>query len=313
MLTASSLLIGLMIAAVLGGASTAWLWFVQRKRTESAAGLKLLSAMRWREFSRLVTEALRGRGFEEEAVEDAAERGQQSDLRLQREGRTWMLTCKQGGNHKITPATVAEMLDTVRFHGAAGGLIATTGTIEPAARKAAGGNIQLIDGASLWPLVKPQLANSVRDELYQQSRAGALRTSVLACVAALVVGFGLAWALPGADDNSDATSVATPARPARKASPGTSEPAVALAPAPVSEDEQRNEVIRVAATLPGVERALWTTRSTLMVYLIDETADPVDDICTVLERYENLRTSRLHLQPPAGSTRPARFLQCRTN
>lgn len=313
MLTASSLLIGLMIAAVLGGASTAWLWLVQRRQAESAAGLKLLSAMRWREFSRLVTEALRGRGFEEETVEDAAERGQQSDLRLQREGRTWMLACKQGSSHKITPAAVAEMLDTVRFHGATGGLIATTGTIEPAARKAAGGNIELIDGATLWPLVEPQLAHSVRDELHQQSRSAALRGSVLACVAALALGLGVAWALPETDSSNDAAPPAAQSKRGTKTPAPASEPAVELAPAPVSEDEQRNEVIRVAATLPGVERALWTTRSTLMVYLVDETADPVDDICMVLERYDNLRTSRLHLQPPTGSTRPARFLQCRTN
>ncbi|HEY0660651.1 MAG TPA: restriction endonuclease [Lysobacter sp.] len=300
-----------MIAAVLGGAATAWLWLVQRRQVESAAGLKLLSAMRWREFSKLVTSALRARGFEEEALEDAAERGQQSDLRLQREGRIWLLACKQGGNHKVTPATVAEMIDTIRFHGAAGGLIATTGTVEATARKTAAGNIQLIDGAALWPLVQPQLAHSVRDELYHQSRSAALRTIVLAWIAALVVGLGVAWVLPESDSVDEVAPAAAPAAPANSA-PGPSEPAATLAPAPVSEDEQRNEVIRVVATLPGVERVLWPTRSTLMVYLVDETADPVDRICAVLEGFDNLRTSRVHLQPPPGSTRPARFLQCRT-
>jgi restriction system protein len=311
MLTASSLLIALMIAAVLGGAATAWLWLVRRPQAESTAGLKLLSAMRWREFSKLVTSALHTRGFEEETIEDAAERGQQSDLRLQREGRIWLLACKQGGNHKVTPATVAEMTDTIRFHGAAGGLIATTGTVEAAARKAAASNIQLIDGAALWPLVQPQLAHSVRDELYHQARSAALRTSVLAWVAALVVGLGVAWVLPEGESADEVAPVATPQGSATR-TPGPSEPAVTLAPAPASEDEQRNEVIRVVATLPGIERALWSTRSTLMVYLVDETADPVDRICAVLERFDNLRTSRVHLQPPAGSTRPARFLQCRT-
>ena len=72
---------------------------------------------------------------------------------------------------------------------------------------------------------------------------------------------------------------------------------------------QLSNIIR---TLPGVEKSLWTTRSTLMVYLADENANPVDGICQVMKKYEGLRTSRVHLQPPAGAKRPARFLQCAT-
>ena len=85
-----------------------------------------------------------------------------------------------------------------------------------------------------------------------------------------------------------------------------------IAAAPVSDHEQRDEVIRMVSTLPGVERAMWSTRSTLLVYLADETADPVRSVCDVVKNFDALRTSRLHLQPPTGSTRPARFLQCAT-
>jgi len=310
MLTASSLLIALLIAVVLGGTAIAWLWLVRRRQAETAAGLKLLSAMRWREFSRLVIGALRVRGFEDEAVEDAAERGQQSDLHLKREGRTWLLTCKQGSNYRVTPAVVAEMTDAIRFHGAAGGLIATTGTVEASVRKAANGNIELIDGATLWPIVQPQLAPGVRDELFNQSHAATVRGSLIAGVAALLVGFGIAWLLPANDGDDAVPPMAS--RAGAVDTPATSAPTVPLSPPPVSEDEQRNEVIRLVSTLPGIERTLWTTRSTLMVYMADDTIDPVKRICAVLDRYDNLRTSRLHLQPPTGSTKPARFLQCRT-
>jgi hypothetical protein len=87
------------------------------------------------------------------------------------------------------------------------------------------------------------------------------------------------------------------------------------APAPADpnrEEFERNEVIRGVSAVPGIDKAMWSTRSTLMVYLREDAGDPVKDICAVLERYENLRMSRLHLQPPAGSDRRVRFLQCRT-
>ena len=88
---------------MLAAPRTAWLWLVQRQRAERDAGIKLLSAMRWREFSRLVVDGLRSRGFEPETAEDAAERGQDSVLHLKRDGHEWLLACKQGTNYRITP------------------------------------------------------------------------------------------------------------------------------------------------------------------------------------------------------------------
>ena len=85
-MTVSSLLLALVLVAAVGGAATLWLWFVQRPRFEREEGLKLLAAMRWREFSRLVVDGLRSRGFEPETVEDAAERGQDSVIHLRRDG-----------------------------------------------------------------------------------------------------------------------------------------------------------------------------------------------------------------------------------
>ena len=63
--------------------------------------------------------------------------------------------------------------------------------------------------------------------------------------------------------------------------------------------------------LPGIDRALWQTQSTLLVYLLDGTFDPLPELCPELERYEELAATRLQLQPPAGSPRPVRFVQCR--
>jgi hypothetical protein len=66
------------------------------------------------------------------------------------------------------------------------------------------------------------------------------------------------------------------------------------------------------ARLPGVARALWSTKSTLLVEVDETSSERLADVCSVLERYENLRTARVQLQPPVGSEQRVRFRQCRT-
>lgn len=307
-----TLLLALGLAVLVGGAATAWLWGVQRSRIERTQGLSLLSAMRWREFSRIVVDGLQARGFTPETAEDAAERGQDSVIHLRREGREWLLACKQGTNYRVTPVVIGDITDAVRFHGAVGGVVATPGTADNEARRLASGRVELIEGEELWSLVRSQLAPSVREELATQSRSTVLRQAAIAWVGALVLGLAVAMLFPRSPDNSKAVAASAVSPSARPGAPAaTNGPPLAVA-APASEEERRNEVARMVGTLPGVERSMWTTRSTLMVYLLNENADPFEEICGVIDKYEELRTSRLHLQPPTGSTRPARFLQCRT-
>lgn len=313
-MTVASILLALATTVVVGGAATAWLWLVQRPQVERMEGLKLLAAMRWREFSRLVIDGLRSRGFEPEAAEETAERGQDSVIHLKRDTKDWLLACKQGLNYRITPTVVGDMTDAVRFHGAAGGVVATPGVTDAAARKLASGRIDLFDGESLWPLVHPQLAHSVQEELAGKSRQAVTRQTTIAWVGALTLGLVVAFLTPKGETSPE-VAVAAPSTSPAPTAPPLSAPvpeAHAVAAAPVSDDERRDDIIRLVTTLPGVERAMWSTKSTLLVYLADETSNPVNGICDVMTRYDSLRTSRLHLQPPASSTRPARFLQCTT-
>jgi len=131
------------------------------------------------------------------------------------------------------------------------------------------------------------------------------------------------FVLTGNDAPAPAASAAVvPARKPGKAAatPATAAPAtpvggVAASPAPddpAQLEQRRQEVTRAISTLPHVDRALWSTQSTLLVYLLDQDADPISEICPLLEHYEELRASRIQLQPPPGSTRPVRFLQCRS-
>lgn len=314
-MTASTFLLAFALTASIGGVATAWLWLIQRPRAEREEGLKLLAAMRWREFSKLVVDGLANRGYQPETAEDAVERGQDSVIHLKREGREWLLACKQGLNYRITSAIVGDMTDAVRFHGATGAVVATPGAVDSDARKLAAGRVDLIDGEALWPIVQQQLSPGVREELAGKSRQATTRQIGIAWAAAVTIGLVTAVVMPRQEPAAESPQTAAPTSAtqptAAQVGAKKSDP-VSVSAAPVSENEQRDEVIRMVSTLPGVERAMWSTKSTLLVYLADENADPFRRVCDVLKKYDSLRTSRLHLQPPTGSMRPARFLQCTT-
>jgi len=310
MLTASFVTIALVVALVVGGALTAWLWTAYCKRLAAAGGLRALAAMRWREFSRFVIEALQAQGFEASRIEPDAQRGQQADLLLNRDGQTWLLSCKQGVNYRITAGMVDEIARAVRGSNAKGGILATLGRVEPEARKHNQG-IELLDGATLWPLIDPLLPPSLHRDLVAQARAQTLRITVLAWIGALVLGVAVAMLVPDTAGQAPAsapaaTRVVTPAPAATIATEPTSDTAL-------DENEQRVRIERDTSVLPGIEHASWATRSTLLVQLLpDATEAQIDAVCAVLERSEALRASRVQLQPAAGSDKPVRFMQCRT-
>lgn len=310
MLTVSFVTIALVVALVVGGALTAWLWTAYCKRLVAAGGLRALAAMRWREFSRFVIEALQAQGFEASRIEPDAQRGQQADLLLNRDGQTWLLSCKQGVNYRITAGMVDEIARAVRGSNARGGILATLGRVEPEARKHNQG-IELLDGATLWPLIDPLLPPSLHRDLVARARAKTLRITVLAWVGALVLGVGVAMLVPDTTEQTpDPAPAATPVVTPAPAATTVAEPAPETA---LDEDEQRVRIERDTSILPGIEHASWATRSTLLVQLLpDATEAQIDAICTVLERSEALRASRVQLQPAAGSDKPVRFMQCRT-
>jgi len=310
----STLLIALLVTVACGTAVTAYVWKVLRYRLETAAGMRIVAAMRWREFSQLVVDSLRERGFEAETEKDTADRGQQTDLVLHRDGKPWLLTCKQGEHYRITPAVLAEFSKAVRLNGASGGLMVTPGSVTADARRQAGA-IELVDGVALWPMLQPLLPASVRNSVAAESHALCVRYVLLGWLAALVLGVGLARMMPTSfgqqGPQGPQGQVATDVRPTTS-DVTTDSAAAALATAPLTDEEQREQVRREVSDLPGIDRALWSSRSTLIIYLAeDSAADHLRSICTVMERHDDLRASRLQLQPPPDSQRAVRFLQCR--
>lgn len=319
--TVSFVVTALVIALVLGAAASAWLWRVQCRHWVVEAGLKALAAMRWREFSRFVIEALQAQGFEASRLEPAADRGQKADLLLNRDDQTWLLTCKQGVDYRINRGMVDELRQAVRASGASGGILTTLGRIEPEARREAGG-IELLDGAMLWTLIDPLLPPSLHKDLVARAHRRTWRALALAWVAALVLGVALALVLApdAASEVAPPASVGVPVQPASQAGPGpdatpaspSAAPASTEQVAEASEDEQRARIEREVTALPGVIEAGWATRSTLVVQLMpDATEAHVDGICAVLEQSQALGASRVQLQPAPSTGQPVRFMQCR--
>lgn len=312
-------LIATVVVVLSGALATAYLWLVRQRQAETAAGIDALAGMRWREFSRLVIEALHARGFVAESVEQTLEHGPQAEIRLMREGRTWLLACKQAGaRSRLGAASVRELADAVRFNGAAGGILATPARIDAEARKA-GGELELYDGTALWALVSQMLPSSLREDLTASARKRSIREIVIAWLGAIVLGVAVGFlpaVMQGAPDTAQVTAAPLAQRPS--AAPGTpaaqaNEPALtAAAPAdPNREQFERGEVIHAISALPWVERVLWSTSSTLFIQQREDVQElHVQEVCAVLNRYESLRASRLQLQPPAESQRTVRFLQC---
>ena len=331
MFSLSSLLLGLLIMLVLGVCGTFYFRNVRRPKDEAAAGIRALSAMRWREFSHFVLDAMRHRGYDVLTPADEAERGQQTEFLLAKDGQRWLLGCKHGSAYHLAAHAVAEFAGSIRFQGARGGILVTPGTIAPDARTPAGtASIELVDGEKLWPEIAPLLPPSLLEDVRQQADERVRRQVSLTWLGSVVGGFALGLLLGGLlpespeETKKDSTplsvAAATPSPPAVVAAP--SQPALdAAAPVaettiaaatPADEDVQRLQVTQRVARLPGVSRTLWSTKSTLLVEVDETSSERLADICSVLERYENLRTARVQLQPPAGSDQRVRFRQCRT-
>jgi hypothetical protein len=316
-----SLLVAIVALALIGGGATFYLRTVRLPREETEAGIAALAGMRWRDFIHLVLDALHRRGYER--VFDSEATSDESDYMLERNGQRWLLSSKHGASYVLGSTAIAEFANNIRMRGAHGGLLVTPGQFAPeAAALAAAQRIELLDGARLWPELRPLLPEEQRAAVSQPALANMKRHFALAWVGALVVAVAL-FALSGNDAPTEAVAAGAPASKSAKAAqaPTASAPAVPadagvpVSPAPTDPGQlaqRRQEVTRAISTLPHVDRALWSTQSTLLVYLLDQNADPIPEICPLLEHYEELRASRIQLQPPPGSTRPVRFLQCRS-
>lgn len=331
----SPILIALAVFLVLGLAATAWLRRAPSTNaaTQAAArGAGQLGALRWRDFTRLVLQAMHGRGYRT-VVEDGTPADgiptDGGDIVLERNRERTLLSVKYGSASVVGAQALLGLGGAATLRGTQRVIVVTPGRFdEEATRLARQQEIELIDGEDLWPEVRPYVARPATD-------AGAASAPVERPASASPKALGIAWAGAAAiaavtwmivqglqpatpEASVAATATMAPASVAAQDAASAPAPAAAIEDAnvvptdPAALERRRKETANAISTLFGVDRAFWSTQSTLLVYLSTDVADPSSELCPLLERYPELAASRVQMQPPQGSTKPVRFKQCRS-
>lgn len=310
----SPFVIGLLCALIVGVGATLYFWGVRRRHDESAAGVLTLSAMRWREFAGLVADMLLRRGYSASEQHPLGS-SDQSDIVLQRDGVLCVVSCKHGSAYRLGGNAVAELANSVRLNGAGEGIMVTPGTFAPEAlQQARQQRIELIDGHKLWPEIAPLVPEPLRKQVEAAAAARAKRSIGFVWLAAVAFGAAATLLSGRSDEETLMAPSATTAAPTGPAAAKKTDPASAATPEAAPTEQQavqrRRDAASAIAALPNVERAVWSTQSTLSLDVSNDRADLWDSICGIIDRYEELRSTRVQINPPPGSDAPVRFKQC---
>ena len=329
-----SWILALVLALLLWGLASAYLWLVARRSTERQHGLAALAGMRWREFSRIVHQAMaEQRGLHALTDEEDNDRGTSSDFLLQRDGQRWLVSCKHGRAYRFDAGAIHELASAISLTGAVGGLLITEGHVErDGLAEADKHSIEVIDARQLWQLLKPYMPADVRDTVTGIARREAARHTGIAGLAAVTFGLlvGMGYMTLRSDAPAVEPTVAAPverpadapasAQPQAAAEAGKdAAPAAAANPSDLIQDPDpatllryQQSVSKALASTAGVVSGIWLTRSTLSVERSGEDAQVWPLICKQLERYPALRTTRVQLNPRPGVNEPVRWRQCST-
>lgn len=314
------LLLALVVFALVGAGATIWLRNqVPTANDDLQEGLEYLSGLRWADFVRLVLRAMHARGYATIGEDGKPTEGvgaDGKDILLKRGTQRTLLSCKHGSASIVSAQAILGLGKASQLRGADAAIVVTPGRFDDEARRVASQQqIELIDGENLWQKVKPLIPSQLlpgHDRKPQNPRA-----PQMAWAAAAVLG-ALTWF---AADSMQAPLEPEPA-PINAAASAHGKQTSSSAPTKVDIEQiptdaaalekRRREAADTISTLFGVNRAIWTTQSTLQVNLSTAEADPIAELCPLLERYPELAASRVQLQPPLGSDRQVRFVQCRS-
>ena len=306
----TNLIASIIAALVVAGAATYYFWFIQRRRDETAAGIVALSDVSWRGFIHMVLDALSRRGFDR--VVDKEEASGDRDFTLQREREYWLLSCKHGSAFVLGKPDVQSLASEIQMKGAVGGFLLTQGRILPDAHAyAAQQRVELLDGQRLWPELRDFIPAEQRNAIAQAASQKARQRTLLACLLALLVAVAVYLLMPSGSAGGTTTN---PGQPEAQV-PVATEAADVQAPLVITPElraQQREDVLKAISTLKDVDRAIWSSESTLQVFLVRIDGDAFSRICPLMEHYPAVATSRIQLTPPTGSGAVVRFRQCRT-
>jgi len=322
-------------------ASTWWFGVHRRRRAETRAGVQALAGMKWRECAGLVLQAMEEKGYKELPSSRQPGDGGAEFLLLKGDERC-LLGYKHGTAYRLGEANVRDFANAVQLQGATTGMLVTLGSAEGYARDLARRyGVDLTDGDSLWPQVEPfappQMVVAIREQAAEEIRKGQRLGIAGSALLGLLV-FGASALMQPTAPLPPAPPLASSPEPAAPAGDAATAPAEAAPAAPRFADEasrQADEALRelrevaalteqeriqrrlaaanAVASLEQADSAAWSTQSTLVIRM--QRADGIDsglvnEACAILVQYEELRYSRLQLEPPSDSTAPVRWRQC---
>lgn len=316
------LLLALVVFALAGAGATVWLRRQPPKENDLQQGLDYLAGLKWADFIRLVLRAMHAAGYSTISDDGTPNDGFASDgkdILLKRGAQRTLLSCKHGSSSIVSAQAVLGLGKSAQLRGATASIVVTPGRFDEEARRVASQQqVELIDGEHLWPKVKPFIPEQM---LPGKKNTVNPITPILAWGTAAVLGLvtGLLAYNMQAPIEPESDAIATAEQGKARTQAANTAPVNAdierfkhVPTDPAALAKRRREAADSISTLFGVQRAIWSTQSTLQVNLSSSEADPVSELCPLMERYPELSASRIQLQPPPGSDRAVRFIQCRS-
>lgn len=314
------------VVTVLGlAASGYWFGLHRRHVAEREAGIQSLAGLKWRECIGLVLEALHREGYKEAPASRQPGDGGTEYLLMRGDDKV-LLSYKHGTAYRLGEANVRDFGNGVQLQGAEHGILVTLGTVEGMARDLAKKmDVELVDGAALWPKIRGYVPASIRDTVRKQASEQTRKGLWSGVAVSFLLGIITFFAMPGAEDANEGSVPAT----ADVVTSGQTKPQVdptlrqiqetAKAMAEVenlSAEEKaarRADAAKQISAIPQVGSAAWSTQSTLLVSVKETDGKDealIEESCRILTQYEELRFSRIQIEPPASSQVPVRWRQC---
>jgi hypothetical protein len=314
--------------AVLGMIASYWFFGMRRRRqAETEAGVRSLANMKWRECMGLVMESLHADGYQEEhSTRQPGEGG--TEFLLRQGDENVLLSYKHGTAYRIGEANVRDFASAVQMQGAKGGILITLGQAEDTAMGVARKyGIKLVDGVGLWPRVDRYVSPAMRTAVRKEATAATSQGLWTGIVASALVGAAVYFAtaqmapeeLPPAARETPLARPKAPAGPTEqeRLAAQITETQRALEEVASLTDEQRLQRRAEAAAKVGgitqVDNAAWGTQSTLVLRLTETDGKDevlIAEVCRTLVQYEELRYTRVQLEPPLNSNVRVRWRQC---
>lgn len=317
-----SILIAVAVAIALVLGSRLWFDRVQKRAHAQRIGIEALDARRWREALELLVQALGKDGYTQ-ATEVTGPSGMPlAERHLSRGNGRVLLIYKHGTSYLIGPAALLDAerrrqeteMDEV--------IVATLGSVDSdAIAQAARMKVTCFDGPTVWSKVRDVIDTATQEAVAAEAEALVERPRRLATIGASVLGLGIVvWS--GNLDPSSIASLAAPepsppiANPAPSAAasaePSATPPAVTLAAdtpaapqamAAGSDEERRGALAKAITALPEVQRASWSSGSTMIVALRPRIGieGGMEAICALTAAYPFLRDVRLQMKASGGA------------